>query len=179
MKPEELHHILQAAASLTDKDEFVVVGSQAMVLQTTNVPEELMSSMEADIYPRDAPELAHEIDGNLGEGSMFHDTYGYWAHGVGPETPVAPDGWQDRLVSITLPRFHTEGTYLTVWLLEAHDLVLAKLAAGRDRDFPYAGAAISAGIVSLEELEQRLEGMPDTHRELVRQRLEIVRARLP
>lgn len=179
MKPEELHHILQAAASLTDEDQFVVVGSQAIILQATNVPAELTSSMEADIYPRNAPELADEIDGNLGEGSMFHRTYGYWAHGVGPETPMAPDGWQDRLVPVTLPRFHTKDAYLTAWLLEAHDLVLAKLAAGRERDFPYVGAAVSAGIVSLEQLEQRLERMPDSHRELVRQRLDIVRARLP
>ena len=82
MKPEELHHILQAAASLTDEDQFVVVGSQAIVFQATTVPAELTSSLEADIYPRNAPELADEIDDNLGEGSMFHHTYGYWAHGV-------------------------------------------------------------------------------------------------
>ena len=90
----------------------------------------------------------------------------------------AHDGWHDRLVPITLPRFQTEDGYLTAWLLEAHDLVLAKLAAGRARDLGYAGAAVTAGVVSLEQLQQRAERMPDTHGELVRRRLEMVRARL-
>ncbi len=179
MKEEELHHILQAAANLTGEDQFVVVGSQAIVWQAAQIPEEMTTSMEADIYPLHAPELADEIDGNLGEGSQFHDTFGYWAHGVGPETPVAPIGWEDRLVPIVLPRFRHEDSYLTAHLLEAHDLVLAKLAAGRERDLAYASAAITAGLVSLDELERRLEHVPDSNQESVRESLAIVRARLP
>ena len=30
--------------------------------------------------------LADKIDGAIGEGSQFHQTYGYYAQGVGPET---------------------------------------------------------------------------------------------
>lgn len=178
VKEDELHHILQAAANLTGEDQFVVVGSQAIVWQSASVPGEMVTSMDADIYPRNAPELADEIDGNLGEGSQFHETYGYWAHGVAPETPVAPAGWQDRLVPIVLPRFKHEDSYLTAHLLEAHDLVLAKLAAGRDRDLDYAIAAVAAGLVVLDELDRRLKRMPDSHRESVRDLLAVVRARL-
>lgn len=179
MKPADLHHILQAAASLTNQDQFVVVGSQAIVWQAEQLPDEMTTSMEADIYPLAAPDLADEIDGNLGEGSRFHDAFGYWAHGVGPETPVAPDGWQARLVPIVLSRFRHEDGYLTAYLLEAHDLVLAKLAAGRDRDLAYARAAITAGLVSAGELQQRVERMPDSHREMARDRLAVVIARPP
>jgi hypothetical protein len=42
--------------------------------------------MEADVYPLDDPDRAIEIDGTIGEGSYLHDTYGYYAHGVGAET---------------------------------------------------------------------------------------------
>lgn len=177
MREDELHHVLQAAANLTGEDQFVVIGSQAIVWQVTGVPDEMVTSMEVDIYPRNAPELADEIDGNLGEGSRFHETFGYWAHGVGPETPVAPADWEERLVPIVLPRFKHEDSYLTAHLLEAHDLVLAKLAAGRDRDLDYAITAVSADIVSLEELERRLVAMPDSHRPRVRDLLAVIRAR--
>lgn len=177
MRADELHHVLQAAANLTGEDQLVVIGSQALVCQVSGIPDEMVTSMEVDIYPRDAPELADEIDGNLGEGSRFHETYGYWAHGVGPET-VAPAGWEERLVPIVLPRFKHEDSYLTAHLLEAHDLVLAKLAAGRDRDLSYAITAVSADIVSLEELERRLEAMPESHRTRVRDLLAVVRARV-
>jgi len=80
-------------------------------------------------------------------------------------------------VHIVLPRFKHENSYLTAHLLEAHDVVLAKLAAGRERDLTYAITAVSADIVSLEELERRLEAMPGSHRDRVRDLLAVVRAR--
>jgi hypothetical protein len=54
-------------------------------------------SAEADIYPLQAPELADRIDGAIGEGSQFHQPYGYYAQGVGPETALLPEGWIDRV----------------------------------------------------------------------------------
>ncbi|MEO6867992.1 MAG: hypothetical protein ABI200_08220, partial [Gaiellales bacterium] len=36
-----------------------------------------------------------------------------------------------------------------------HDLVIAKLCAGRDRDVVYARAALQAGIVDLDTLIER------------------------
>jgi len=51
-------------------------------------------SAEADIYPYQAPDLADEIDANIGEGSRFHETHGYYAQGVGPETAILPLGPQ-------------------------------------------------------------------------------------
>jgi len=43
-------------------------------------------SAEADIYPLQAPELAEKIEGAIGEGSQFHQTFSYYAQGVGPHT---------------------------------------------------------------------------------------------
>jgi hypothetical protein len=55
--------------------------------------------MEVDIYPRYAPEVAIQIDGSLGDGSPFHNSFGYYAHGVGPLTakarPAGKTAWCD------------------------------------------------------------------------------------
>ena len=40
------------------------------------------------------------IDGSIGEASMFHDTFGYYAQGVVESTAQLPAGWQERLVPI-------------------------------------------------------------------------------
>lgn len=44
--------------------------------------------------------------------------------------------------------------------LEIHDLVLAKCAAGRERDWDFAREALSAGLVAAGELLGRIDDMP-------------------
>ena len=116
--------------------------------------------MEADIYPLHRPEQADEIDGSLGDGSQFHVTHGYYAHGVGPETAKAPAGWQERLVRVPIPSRLLSNREPVAWCLEIHDLVLSKLAAGRARDWDFAREAIKAGLVSGEELLRRAADLP-------------------
>jgi len=77
----QLEHLIRAAAEVTNEYEFVVVGSQSILGAIPNPPPELTMSMEADMYPMRAEEKADRIDGALGEGSPFHDTYGYYAQG--------------------------------------------------------------------------------------------------
>jgi hypothetical protein len=103
MRRSDLEHVVGAAANVTGEDDFVVIGSQAILGPYPTAPEELLRSMEADIFPLRRPELSDEIDGALGDGSQFHRTHGYYAHGVGPETAKAPRGWQDRLVRVDVP----------------------------------------------------------------------------
>lgn len=57
--------------------------------------------------------------------------------------------------------------------LEKHDLVLSKLAAGREKDYRFVADALREGIVESETLEERLESMP-----LSPQRLEQLRSAL-
>lgn len=97
MTREELEHIIRACADVTDQYEFVVVGSQSILGPVPHPEDVFTMSAEADIYPLNAPELAEKIEGALGEGSLFHDTYGYYAQGVGPETAVLPLGWMERV----------------------------------------------------------------------------------
>lgn len=177
MKREDLEHVIRAAAEITG-DEIVVVGSQAVLAQYPDAPDPLLVSLEADVYPRNDPERAGGIDGAMGDGSRFHEAFGYYAHGVGPETPIAPAGWQERLVRVDLPPSLPKGRTVTAWCLEVHDLALAKLAAGRPRDFEFVAEALRAGIVDPDRLELGVDLMPESHRELTRERLNGLIARL-
>ena len=96
MQREDLEHIICAAAALTKESDFIIIGSQAIFGQYPVAPQVLRVSMEADIYPRDRPELADQIDGSLGMDSPFDATFGYHADGVSPGTATCrtagPDG---------------------------------------------------------------------------------------
>ncbi|WP_243655895.1 hypothetical protein [Roseateles saccharophilus] len=93
MNREDLEHIFRACSEITDQYEFMIVGSQSILGPIPNPPEMFTMSAKADIYPLNAPELADRIDAAIGEGSQFHETYGYYAQGVGPETATLPAGW--------------------------------------------------------------------------------------
>jgi hypothetical protein len=74
MRRAELEHLIRAAAVVADDQELVVIGSQAVLGQFPDAPDELLVSREADVYPRNHPERAIEIDGSLGDGSYFGAT---------------------------------------------------------------------------------------------------------
>jgi hypothetical protein len=125
--------VIRAAGRIADDEHLIVIGSQSILGQYPHPPETLTVSAEADIYPRTHPERADDIDGTIGEASDFHELYGYYAQGVGPGTAVLPDRWEDRLVPL-----RTEATNgVTGWCLEVHDLTIAKLVAGREKDIDF------------------------------------------
>jgi hypothetical protein len=147
LQPE---HLIRAAATISEDDEIVVIGSQAILGRYPDAPEELCLSADADLYPRNHPDRADLIDGSIGELSPFHETYGYYAQGVGPRTAILPAGWGERLV-----RVETEaGAGLC---LEPHDLVISKYAAAREKDRDYVRAALHHGLVNQETLLARLD----------------------
>ena len=128
----------------------------AILGQFPNAPQELRVSQEADIFPRIDPDRAIEIDGAIGERSLFHDTHGYYAHGVGETTATLPTGWEQRLVPVK----NANTGDGTGWCLEVHDLALSKLAAGRDKDMRFVEKLIDERMVQPEELKARIKTMP-------------------
>ena len=156
MRRPELEHIIRAAAAVSEDEELIVIGSQAVLGQFPDPPEGLLVSREADVYPRNHPERGIEIDGSLGDGSYFDATYGYYAHAVGPETATLPQGWEQRLIEIR--NENTGGA--SGWCLEIHDLLLSKCVAGRERDWEFAEEAICHGLASPAELQRRLVDLP-------------------
>jgi hypothetical protein len=117
MTRHQLEHVIRAAAATADVTDIVVIGSQAILGAYPTPPPDLTISMEADVFPKDAPERSIVIDGAIGEESMFHKTFGYYAHGVDETTAILPDGWRDRLIKVS--NANTMGA--VGWCLEPHD----------------------------------------------------------
>lgn len=152
MQRHELEHIIRASAGITGRKRFIIVGSQAVLGQFPEAPDELLVSREADIFCPGDPEATDLIDGTIGELSPFEQSFKYYAHGVGPETAVVPAGWDSRLVPV-----HTEFTGgATALCLEVHDLAISKLVAGREKDFDFVAALLRHRMVELAVLTERL-----------------------
>jgi hypothetical protein len=152
----QLEHIIRAAGDIAGDDEIVILGSTAILSQFPDVPEQIIHSVEADIFPKNKPEMATVIDGCIGELSPFHQTYGYYAHGVGPETAEnLPSGWEERLVPIR--NENTRG--ITGWAVEIHDLVIGKYVSDRDKDLDLNRQLIRMGLVSQRISLERLESL--------------------
>ena len=109
MQRSQLEHLIRAAGEITNQYEFVVIGSQSIVGAMERPPLECMVSMEADIYPLQAPELADLIDGSIGELSFFHEHFGYYAQGVSPQTAHLPCGWKERLIRLQTAETNVSG----------------------------------------------------------------------
>lgn len=155
MTRAQLEHVIRAAATIADDDEIVVLGSQAILGQFPDAPADLLVSNEADVYPKNHVERSDLVDGSIGELSPFHEMYGYYAQGVGPETATLPTGWQERLVVVESPR--TRGA--RGLCLEIHDLVLSKYVAHREKDLRFNRVAVRHGLVDRGILEERLATM--------------------
>jgi hypothetical protein len=158
MNRTQLEHIIRAASEISDDPEIVVIGSQAIHAQTIPLPPIVFQSAEADVYPRNHPERADDIDAAIGELSPFHETHGYYAHGVSPRTAILPAGWEQRLLRVSNP--NTGGA--TGLCLDVHDLVLAKYAAGREKDRGFNSALIRQGCVGRRRLVALVADMPVT-----------------
>ncbi|BDG61012.1 DUF6036 family nucleotidyltransferase [Caldinitratiruptor microaerophilus] len=167
MRRDELEHIIRAAGAILGDREVIVLGSQAILGRfPSGLPPEATESMEAYLLPVNDPDgkKADLIDGTLGEGSMFHDTFGIYAHGVDETTARLPDGWRDRLIPVE--NANTMG--ITGYCLEPHDLLVSKYLAGRPKDLEFCSAVVRAGLVSERTLLDRLRRTACTQEEMAR-----------
>lgn len=156
MTRDELEHIIRASGDITEQYEFVIVGSQSMLGAVPNPEEVFTVSMEADIYPLKAPELADRIDGAIGEGSQFHQRFGYYAQGVGPETATLPRDWMQHMHRIQNRNTNDRVGYC----LDVLDLFLAKAAAGREKDREFCMALFEHGYVTPAQALPLVPTMP-------------------
>lgn len=152
MNRRQLEHIIRAAAGNTDSSDIVVIGSQAILGTYPDAPAELLTSIEADVFPKQRPGDSILIDGAIGERSLFHETFGYYAHGVDETTAILPEDWRERLVPIR--NENTRG--VTGWCLEVHDLAVSKLAAGREKDLQFVAALFRHNLARPEIVRKRL-----------------------
>lgn len=157
MNAEQLRHILRAAASVTGEKVFVVIGSQAILGSHPDAPRSLRKSVEGDTYPKDHPEKAIEVDGAIGELSPFHHEFGYYAHGVAPETATLPSGWEQRLIEFPV----NDPAGIIGLCLEKHDLAFSKLAAGRSKDIAFIRELLKHRLINRGNVLRLIESEKD------------------
>jgi hypothetical protein len=152
VKREQLEHVLRACAAIVNEKSFVVVGSQAVLLPHPDAPTEVLMSNEIDLYPALHPELAELIDGTIGQLSMFHDTFGYYADGVGPTTAKMPGDW------MSFAKLHYIGD-ITVICPDLHDLAVSKCVAGRDKEAHWVSGLLRHKLIEMPRLLERLKAL--------------------
>jgi uncharacterized nucleotidyltransferase DUF6036 len=121
-------------------------------------PKPCLVSREVDIYPRYNHHGVQLLVTRLGRRSDFSKRTGFFVDCMSPDLATLPDGWMERLVP-----FRTKNTAgVTGWCLEIHDLVVSKLAAGREKDLKYINALLSRALVRPLTLKKRIEAVPVT-----------------
>jgi hypothetical protein len=138
MKRHELEHLIRAAGAITGADEIMVIGSQA------------------DWFTFRDPKDSDLIDGSIGEGSPFHETFGYDAQGVWEDTATLPAGWCERLI-----RIQNDNTRnVTALCPDPHDLAVSKLVAGREKDRVFIQEMHRHQMLDESVLLQRIARLP-------------------
>ncbi len=95
---------------------------------------------------------------------MFHEKFGYYAHGVDDTTATLADGSGCRLVAVQT----AQGA--VGWCLDLHDLPVSKLIAEREKDSDFVAAMLRAGLASVDVLQERFSetsNLPPERRNLV------------
>ncbi|MEM9478599.1 MAG: DUF6036 family nucleotidyltransferase [Verrucomicrobiota bacterium] len=152
MNRTQLEHIIRASAGNADANDIVIIGSQSILGAVPEAPLELLVSMEADVFPLRKPSDSILIEGAIGEKSIFHETFGYYAHGVDETTATLPEGWKERLIAVK--NENTRGA--TGWCLDPHDLAISKIIAGREKDLAFVTVMLRHGLTEIRVLDERL-----------------------
>lgn len=156
MTRAELEHAIRAACDVAHDDAIFVFGSQAILGQFPDAPNALRQSSEVDVAPVGRTDMIDAIDANLGELSLFHQTHGFYVHGLDIEAALLPDGWKARLIDVRGP-----GTFYKAGLcLEGHDLAGSKLAAFRDKDRDFVRVLLAERMIDRTTLMARIATLP-------------------
>ncbi len=154
MTRKQLEHAIRAACEVSKDSEIWVFGSQAILGEFPNAPKDLCASIEVDVQPKNRPDNVGDIDGTLGELSLFHQTHGFYVHGLPlEETAALPQGWEHRAKPV-VDEVSTRGKI--GWCLEAHDLAASKLSAYREKDRDFVRILLIEGMIVAETLIERI-----------------------
>jgi hypothetical protein len=155
VKKQHVDHILRAAGRIAEDDQFIIIGSQSLHAKFPDLPDELLASMELDLYAKNQ-RANTELLNAIGQDSDFHRTYGYYADPVDERTAVLPKGWKARLIN--LPAGDTEG--VRGLCLDPHDLAISKYVARREKDTIFMRELVRRGCLDQAVLLARVADTP-------------------
>ena len=110
----------------------------------------------------------------MANGSPSHETHGYYAQGVGPDTAIPailPYGWLQRVHRVQNSNTNDRVGYC----LAVADLFMPKAAAGGDRDREFCMALLEHGYLNPARVLELVPCMPMVNSEKRRLRASIRR----
>ncbi len=156
MTRKQLEHAIRAACDVSEDSELWIFGSQAILGQFPNAPESLRTSIEVDVQPKNNPDKFDEIDGSLGELSLFHETHGFYVHGISLESVKLPKNWEKRVFEVK-DKVSTGGNI--GWCIEVHDLAASKLVAFREKDKEFVRVLLIEEMIDVNVLLARINDL--------------------
>jgi len=155
MRKSEVENLLMKCAEVSWKTEFVIIGSQAIhgTLADPNI-DAVVRSPDLDFYPKagyssqnnDYEAMMHEV----GQDSVYHEETGTFIEAVSMTLARFPSGWEERTVREVIGSIEVadgEQREVAVIYPEIHDLTVAKLAIGRDKDLEFLQGVIDLKLV--------------------------------
>lgn len=155
MTIEDIETLLVEAAELSNHRNFVVAGSLSVLGAVMRPPADMLMSRDVDLYTKlDPGRVFVEIAAQISEGSRFHVKHGFYADPISPKILALPEGWESRLIPVTLAKG------VVANFIDPNDMAIAKLARSESNDLRWVTAGVRAGIIKIEILEDRLK---ETH----------------
>ena len=155
MTIEDIETLLVEAAKLSNHRSFVVAGSLSVLGAVMHPPQDMLMSRDVDLYTKlDPGRVFVEIAKQISEGSRFHVRHGFYADPISPKILSLPEGWESRLIAVTLAKG------VVANFIDPNDMAIAKLARSEINDIRWVTSGVSAGIIKFEILEVRLK---ETH----------------
>lgn len=150
MNRDHIERLLGEAARLTNHRDYVIIGSLSVLGSVAAPPETMVYSIDVDLYAKNDPGRSAEIASQLGLGSDFEQSHGYYADVVSPMLPTLPQGWELRLVRLEF------GNGAVGWFLDPNDAAISKYVRAEPRDREWIWAGLDAGILSAATIEYRM-----------------------
>jgi hypothetical protein len=160
MQRSQLETALLAVGQVTQKREFILVGSQSIHAIVQTPPVEVLVSEECDVLSKDGFQKLEAIICVLGKGTEFHQKNGFFVDAVDPGILLLPSGWESRLKPMRLAD-------VTAWCLEVNDLVVSKLNAGRLKDYEFINSMLRTKLAQFDEIVRLIQTLPDPHQQAV------------
>lgn len=138
----DIDRAARSVATHFETDKIFVIGSQAALLKYPESPSIMRGSGEIDLYPannrdweskNDGLECSEEIFALFGQGSTFHNKYGFYIDGVDEHTAIMPGDWLNR-ANIRIIQDFYRAIPISIIAPSDEDLVISKLMRLEHKD---------------------------------------------
>jgi hypothetical protein len=152
---EQFYHICRSAAAIANVKQVTVFGAAAIIpwIERHSPNSPWWSSLELDLDPG-GEKSADLVDGSIGEGSLFEETFGIRAHGVPLEAFIAPPDWESRAAIFKDPI-----SGISIKSPHPVDLAAAKLLRGEPRDWEFAAYCLQHLKVTVKDIDLGLQAL--------------------